>query len=189
LNSGILVPNVTPDGVIDNTPGTSAFLLRSGTGLQSTNAHYAYGPSEFGFGSNTFNILNLSLQLAAKARANQVAPFGHFEFLNNGSVNVEGTGWGITLGVNKSKLPDGRATSRGDYTAWITYRDVDADAALGTFADSDLGAGTDYRGYMLAGNYRIQDNLSFRLAWHDYYGNPFKTNHTTRLFMDFIRSF
>ena len=189
LNSGILVPNVTPDGVIDNTPGTSAYLLRSGSGLQSTNAHYAYGPSEFGFGANTFNIVNLSLQLAAKVRPNQAQPFLHFEYLNNGSVNVENTGYGISVGVSKSKLPDGRATSRGDYTAWLTYRDVSADAALGTFADSDLGAGTDYKGYQFGVNYRFQDNLSFRLAWHDYKGTPFKTNTTTRLFMDFIRFF
>jgi hypothetical protein len=189
LNSGVLVPNVTPDGVIDTTPGTSAYLLRSNSGLQTTNAHYSYGPTEFGFGSNTFNFLNLSLQAQAKARPNQPAPFAHFEFLNNGSVDVENTGWGITVGVNKSKLPDGRATSRGDYTAWITYRDVDADAALGTFADSDLGAGTDYKGYQIGANYRFQDNLSFRVAWHDYQGNPFKAHSTTRLFLDFIRYF
>ena len=189
LNSGLLVPNVTPDGVLDNTPGTSAWLLRSGSGLQTTNAHYAYGGSEFGFGSNTFNILQLTFQLAPKVRPNKVQPFMHFEYLNNASVKVEGTGFGITLGVNKSRLPDGRATSKGDYTAWFTYRDVDADAALGTLADSDLGAGTDYKGYQIGLNYRLYDNMSFRAAWHDYQGTPFKTNNTSRLFLDFIRSF
>lgn len=189
LNSGLLTPEVTPGGPLDQTPGTSAYLLRSGTGFQSTNAHYAYGPSQFGFGSNTFNILNLSLQAAAKVRPNQIQPFALFEYLNNGSVKVENTGWGITVGVNKSKLADGKATSRGDYTAWVTYRDVDADAALGTFADSDLGAGTDYKGYQIGVNYRFQDNLSFRAAWHDFEGTPFKTTKTTRLFLDFIRYF
>jgi hypothetical protein len=189
LNSGLLVPNVTPDGFIDNTPGTSAFLLRAGSGLQATNAHYAFGSTEFGFGSNTFNILNLSLQVAAKVRPNKPQPFLHFEYLNNGSVNVENTGFGITAGLNKSRLADGAATSKGDYTAWFTYRDVSADATIGTFADSDLGGGTDYKGYQLGFHYRAYDNLSFRVAWQDYQGTPFKTNKVTRLFMDVIRFF
>jgi hypothetical protein len=190
LNSGLLVPEVTPDGFIDTSTAQSAWLLRtSNTGLQETNGHYFYGPTAAGFGSNTFNIVNLSLMLAPKVRPNRPQPFLHYEYLNNGNVRFDNTGWGITAGVNKSRLPDGRASSRGDYTAWITYRDVDADATLATFADSDLGAGTDYRGYQIGLNYRFQDNLSFRAAWHDFYGAPLKTNHTTRLFLDFIRYF
>jgi hypothetical protein len=189
LNSGLLVPEVTPDGFIDTSTAQSAWLLRTGSGLQQTNGHYFYSPSAAGFGANTFNIVNLSVMLAPKVRPNSIQPFLHYEYLNNGSVNFDNTGYGITLGINKSKLPDGKATSQGDYTAWFTWRDVDADAALATFADSDLGAGTDYRGYQIGFNYRIHDNMSFRAAWHDFQGSPQKTNHTTRLFLDFIRSF
>lgn len=192
LNSGLLVPTVTASGVnaglTDTTPGTSASLL-SAPGLQSTNAHYAYNNSVFGFGANTFNIVNLSAQLAPKVKPGKIQPFLHYEYLNNGSVNFENDGWGVTLGINKSKLADGKASSKGDYTLWFTYRDVSSDAALATFADSDLGGGTDYRGYQLAGNYRLQDNLAFRAAWQSYQGFPVKTNSVTRLFLDLIRYF
>jgi hypothetical protein len=189
LNSGLLVPEVTPDGFIDNTAAQSAWLLRPTSGLQSTNGHYFYAPTAAGFGSNTFNVLNLSVMLAPKVKPNHIQPFLHYEYLNNGSLNVLNTGYGITLGVNKSKLADGRASSKGDYTAWITWRDVDADATLATFADSDLGAGTDYRGYQIGFNYRLHDNLSFRAAWHSFDGSPLKTNKISRLFLDFIRYF
>ena len=141
------------------------------------------------FTSFTFNIFNLSVMLAPKVKQGQIQPFLHYEYLNNGSVNFDNQGWGFTLGLNKSKLADGKATSKGDYTAWFTYRDVDADAALGTLADSDLGAGTDYKGFQLGFHYRIHDNLSFRAAYHDYYGYPLKSNHTKRLFLDVIRFF
>ncbi|HLJ57985.1 MAG TPA: putative porin, partial [Chthonomonadaceae bacterium] len=109
LNSGLLVPEVTPDGFIDLSTAQSAWLLRSGSGLQITNGHYFFGPTAAGFGSNTFNILNLSFNVAPKVRPNRVQPFLHYEYLNNGSVSFDNTGWGITLGLNKSRLPDGKA--------------------------------------------------------------------------------
>ena len=192
LNSGLLVPQITSTGqnggLQDNTPGQSATLLSS-PGLQSTNAHYAYNNNVFGFGSNTFNIFNLSAEFAPKVKPNHVQPFMHWEYLTNGNVKVENEGWGVTLGINKSKLADGKATSKGDYTFWITWRDVSSDAALGFLADSDLGGGTDYKGYQLGFNYRIHDNMAFRAAWQDYYGFTTKSNKTTRLFLDLIRYF
>ena len=189
LNSGLLVPSVTPDGFIDNRPAQGAFLFTPFIGNQTTNGHYYYAPSAPGLGSNTFSIFGLSVQLAPKVRKNRIQPFMHYEYLNNGSVPTDNVGWGITLGLNKSKLLDGKATSRGDYTAWWTYRDVDPDAALGHFADSDLGAGTDYRGYQLGFNYRIQDNLAFRALWNDFAGSNLKANKISRLFLDVIRFF
>ena len=192
LNSGLLVPQVTSTGqnggLQDTAPAQSATLL-STAGLQSTNAHYAYSSNAFGFGANTFNIFNLSAQFSPKVKTGHLQPFMHWEYLTNGNVKVENEGWGVTLGVNKSKLADGKATSKGDYTFWFTWRDVSSDAALGFLADSDLGGGTDYKGYQLGFNYRIHDNLAFRAAWQDYYGYTTKSNKTTRLFLDLIRYF
>lgn len=182
LNSGLFAPSFLPGQGIDPSLATSAFLLR-GNGLQSTNAHYSHGPAN-GFGSNTFNILNFSGQLSPQVKPNGTQPFLVYEYLHNGSVSVLNNGWGITVGAHK-----GNVMKRGSYTGWFTWRDVDADATLGPTADGDFGAGTDYRGFQLGFAWRVQDNLLFRIAYHDFDAAPAKLNTTQRLFIDFTRSF
>ena len=107
-----------------------------------------------------------------------------YEYLHNGSVNVQNNGYGISLGATK-----GNPLKKGAMTAWYTYRDIDADATLATFADGDLGIGTDYRGFQLGFSWRPYDNFQFRLAYHDFDGAPNKTNSTQRFFFDISRYF
>ena len=66
---------------------------------------------------------------------------------------------------------------------------MDADAALATFADSDLGAGTGYKGYELGANYKIQPDLIIQLSYFDFDGSPRKDNGVTRTFLDLIITF
>jgi Putative porin len=181
LNSGLHTPLFTPGEGIDPTPPADAFLLRSG--LQNTNNRYSFGPNASGFGDDQFHILNLTGQYLFKLRSGKLQPFLVGEYLHNFSVDVDRDGYGITAGVTRGT---GR---RGAYTAWATYRDVDADATLATFTDSDLGAGTDYRGYQIGLTYWLKANLLGRLAFHDFDGSPRKSNKIRRLFVDLIRTF
>jgi hypothetical protein len=181
LNSGLHTPLFTPGEGIDPTPPSDAFLLRPG--LQNTNNRYSFGPNASGFGDDTFHIINVTAQYQPKLRGLRLQPFLVGEYLYNASVDFDETGFGVTGGVNQGGV------RQGAYTAWMTYRDVDADATLGPFADSDLGAGTDYRGFQVGLVYWLRANLQGRLVYHDFDGFPKKTNTIRRLFVDLIRPF
>lgn len=182
LNSGLHAPTFIPGFGVDPTPPTSAFLLRPP--LQTTNGQYGYGPNAFGFGNDQFHIVNLTGQYLHKnGRGRGVHPFLVGEYVRNFSVPVERVGWGVTAGATK-----GGATP-GGWTGWLTYRFVGADATLATFADSDLGGGTDYKGFQFGAVYRLRENLFGRLLYNDYAGSPRKDNKIRRLFVDLIRPF
>ena len=181
LNSGLFTPTFLPGQGIDPSASTNAFLLRPP--LQATNAHYTYGPAS-GFGANTFNLINFTGQIMPQAKPNAWQPFLVYEYLHNSSVSVLNNGYGVSVGATK-----GNPAKRGAMTAWFTWRDIDADATLATFADSDLGGGTDYRGYQLGVAWRPYDSLQFRLAYHNFDGAPNKTNSVQRFFFDVARYF
>ena len=72
---------------------------------------------------------------------------------------------------------------------WVTYRYVQSDAALATFADSDLGAGTGYYGVALGANYRIFRNLMASAQYFDFKGYPLMENRVQRMFLDLMGDF
>jgi hypothetical protein len=72
---------------------------------------------------------------------------------------------------------------------WVTYRYVQSDATLATFADSDLGAGTDYRGFGVGANYRVFKNLMASAQYFDFMGYPLMENHVQRMFLDLVGDF
>jgi hypothetical protein len=96
-------------------------------------------------------------------------------------------GVGVTLGA---RLGD-KAYQRYFHpmNVWVTYRYVQSDATLSTFADSDLGAGTGYRGFGLGANYRIFKNLMASLQYFDFMGYPLMENHVQRMFLDLMGDF
>ena len=184
LNSGLFSPIFQPGFGIDQGTGTSAFLLRGNTGLQSTNGHYAYSSSVVGFGKNRFQVINPSLQILSpyKFRKN-IQPFLLGEYLKNTSIGQQGVGRGASIGINRG------TSRRDDFAVWGQIREVDADATLATFADGDLGAGTDYKGFQIGAIYHVQDNLAIRALVNDFKGAPDKTNHVRRFFLDFVKLF
>jgi hypothetical protein len=109
---------------------------------------------------------------------------------------------GSTSARNATQYDDGVGvtvgTRLGDRTyqrhfhpmnVWATYRYVQSDAALATFADSDLGAGTGYRGFAFGTNYRIFKNLMASVQYFDFMGYPLMENHVQRLFLDLMGDF
>ena len=71
----------------------------------------------------------------------------------------------------------------------ITYRDVDNDATLGTFADSDLCAGTGCKGFEFGANYRFHPNFLFQIVHVNFDGFPDKDNDVKRTFFDLVANF
>ena len=96
-------------------------------------------------------------------------------------------GVGVTVGT---RLGD-KAYQRSFHplNVWVTYRYVQSDAALSTFADSDLGAGTGYHGFAFGANYRIFKNLMASAQYFDFMGYPLMENHVQRLFLDLMGDF
>jgi hypothetical protein len=77
----------------------------------------------------------------------------------------------------------------GSFNTWLTYRSIDADATLATFADSDLGLGTDYRGFELGAALKIQPKTTLQISFFNLKQHPFKTINRQRIFVDLIRAF
>jgi hypothetical protein len=96
-------------------------------------------------------------------------------------------GVGVTLGARLGDKTYQR--SLHPLNVWVTYRYVQSDATLSTFADSDLGAGTGYQGFGLGTNYRIFKNLMASVQYFDFMGYPLMENHVQRLFVDLMGDF
>jgi hypothetical protein len=94
---------------------------------------------------------------------------------------------GITLGTRLGDKTYER--SFHPLNAWVTYRYVQSDAALSTFTDSDLGAGTGYHGFALGMNYRIFKNFLASVQYFDFMGYPLMENHVKRMFLDVTGDF
>jgi hypothetical protein len=71
----------------------------------------------------------------------------------------EDEGWLIGFKLNKCKAP-------GSWDFRWNYRDLEADAVLGAFSDSDfIGGGTDGKGHELGLNYQLTKNVQAGLTY------------------------
>jgi hypothetical protein len=96
-------------------------------------------------------------------------------------------GFGVTLGARLGDKTYGRDFH--PLNVWITFRYVGSDAALATFTDSDLGAGTGYKGIAVGANYRVFKNLFASIQYFDFMGYPLMDNHVQRSFFDLMGDF
>jgi len=201
LNAGLRAPSFNPGLGGFVSQGTSAFLLRPG--LQRTNNRVDRGTvfppgtpalAAEGFLEENFTFINVTAQgyvaippawLGGVGLATlEPEVFVVGDYVNNTSVDEDDKGYSISVG-----LRGGGKGKVAPFNLWYTYRNVDADATLATFADSDLGAGTAYRGYEVGVNYRLQSNLLLQLSFFDFAGFPRKDNNVTRFFVDLVWSF
>jgi hypothetical protein len=186
LNSGARAPSYVPGSSAVLYPGTDAFLLRPGT--QHTNALVNVGPTSFGFRSDRFRIVDLLGQVSVPAGLpglGRSEVFALGQFAHNFSVPTEQDGVGATLGITGGDLK----RRLHPYTLWGTWRRVEADAALGTFADSDLGAGTDVKGYEISADYRVTRNFTPYISYFHMMLAPRRSTRFTRLFFGVIWDF
>ncbi len=80
-------------------------------------------------------------------------PFKAFvDFVQNGDANTADRGFAFGVAIGKASAP-------GTWQASWAYEDLEADALIATFTDSDFGAGgTDSEGHVLRGRYALADN-------------------------------
>lgn len=186
LNVGLRAPNFTPGEGAFVLPGTNPLLL--GSGLQHTNNQVNYGPGADGFVKDDFEILNAAATIKFHVFGNRFGKpeaFVAADLSHNSSVRIDKRGYGVTLGLTGGGWTGGTHP----YTIHGTWRDVDADAALATFADSDLGAGTSYKGFEVGANYRVAKNLLGLFQYFNFKGFPRKDERVHRLFLDLIWDF
>lgn len=186
LNVGLRSPNFTPGQGAFVLPGTNPLLL--GPGLQHTNNAVNYGPGADGFVADDFEIWNAAATVkfhVLGSRLGKPELFLAGDFAHNSAVTLDKTGYSVSLGLV------GGAWSGGPhpYTLHGTWRDVDADSVLATFADSDLGAGSSYKGFEVGGNYRVSRNLLGLFQYFNFKGFPRKDERVHRLFLDLIWDF
>ena len=186
LNSGTRTPSFVPGQTASLLPGQSAFLLRGG--FQATNAQVDLGSGVFTFRENAFDILEgtgqatvpVRLPFLGKSELVVLAQYAH-----NFSVSGETDGVGFSLGFVGGD-PKGKVRP---FSLHGTWRKVEADAALGTFADSDLGAGTDVEGFEITGDYKVHKNLSLTASFFKFDGPPHRSTDVNRTFLGMIWDF
>jgi hypothetical protein len=189
LNNGLSSPGIDVGAVSVQTP-TNALLLAPG--LSTGNSRYAYGPQNaLGFAKSAFRILNPTVQVHVpfenqKLGNPDVYLMGDYAY-NFTARSDHRSGGGITLGTRLGDYEP--ASVMNPLNAWVTYRYVKSDVTVAAFADSDLGAGTDYKGVEAGLSYRVIKHLMPAISYFDYYGFPLMTNHAQRLFLDVTGEF
>jgi hypothetical protein len=189
LNNGLSSPGIDPNGVSTQTP-TNATLL--GPSFNQGNVLVAYGPqAAYGFYANAFRILNPTVELElpmdcprlGSPEVYVLADYAHNFSTLRGSADAVG----VTLGT---RLGDYPSESRPNpLNAWVTYRYVDQDATIATFADSDLGGGTGYHGFETGITYRILRNLMPQVSYFNFWGFPLMENHVQTVYLDIVGDF
>lgn len=187
LNSGLRSPNFIPGQGGFVLPGTPSFLLRPG--LQLTNNQVNYGPGADGFTEDGFDVVDVLGQVHVPLPVSgwgDPQAFVLGEYTHNFRPERARNAWGASLGVRGGSW---KGSGPHPYNVYVTYRDVDADAVLATFADSDLGAGTAVKGFEAGANYRFQRNLLLAVSYFDFEGFPRKDNSVRRVFIDLTWDF
>jgi hypothetical protein len=81
------------------------------------------------------------------------------DFVTNSSADSLNTGWLVGIRAGKAKKP-------GTWDVRYIYREVEKDAVVGMFTDSDFrGGGTDAKGHEIGGGYQIAKNMKFNVSY------------------------
>lgn len=188
------IRNITPDPTA--APGTSPevqyFGLASEFRLLNLRAQLEYSLSDrVGIRLDGDFVKNLGFDRTyiAPLAQNNFGP----ETVGGGATTPDqydggDTGWQARLTVGKLDLGFGEGAwtaQRGDWAAHIGYRDIESDAVIDGFADSDFGlGGTNAKGWIAGANYGVARNTLIGLRWmstDEVAGPPLSVD---RLFID-----
>jgi hypothetical protein len=143
-------------------------------------SYYDYGnledqpdlPSRWGsskwFGNNVnaagtgyatdFDILEVFGEYGLKLNEMPLAVFG--SYVDNLAASEQDKGWLVGCSFNKAKDP-------GSWELSYNYCDLEEDAVVGQFTESDfIGGGTDGKGHVFGGKYQIAKNLQAALTYY-----------------------
>ena len=117
-----------------------------------------------------FDLVELSALASSKIGEIPVTVAG--DFVTNTAADSLGTGWLVALGI-------GKAAKVGGWELRYVYREVDRDAVVGIYTDSDFrGGGTDGKGHEFGGVLQIARNTTFNVT---YFSNSIGTQSDNSL--------
>jgi hypothetical protein len=122
--------------------------------------------------TNDYNVLEVFGEYATKYDGTPLRLFGNW-IRNVNATSHKDTGWLVGTKYNKAIAP-------GSWEASYTYRDLEADATVGAFSDSDfIGGGTNGKGSVFGFNYQLFKNVQAALT---YFLNEDRANTAGRSF-------
>ena len=108
---------------------------------------------------NDYNIAELFLEYKTKLASQPLSLYGNY-YLNTVANDLDSA---YTLGF---KL--GKVKNSGSWDFGLAYLDVEADAVVGLFNDSDFAGGnTDSKGFLLKAGYGLNKNMALGLTYID----------------------
>jgi hypothetical protein len=106
---------------------------------------------------NDFNLTELFAELNLKSRGRPLTVFA--DYVVNSEANEADTGFALGASF-------GEVSGAGTWRFGYAYQDLEADAVIGTFTDSDFaGGGTDGKGHIVDFNYGFRERLVFGLRY------------------------
>lgn len=104
-----------------------------------------------------FELVEVFGEITHKVNSIPVTVMG--DYVNNTAADSVNTGWLVGFRVGKAKKP-------GSWAFRYNYRQVEKDAVLGAFTDSDFrGGGTDAKGHELGGEFQLANNTAFHATY------------------------
>jgi hypothetical protein len=128
--------------------GSTPFFNGSGAGnLLDINGNY---PTDF-------NELELFAELSTQLADQPLVVF--LDYVTNTEATNFDTGWAVGAKYGKASDP-------GTWEAGYTYHDLEANAVIATFSDSDFGGGgTDGRGHIFRAGYALNKKMKLALTY------------------------
>jgi hypothetical protein len=81
------------------------------------------------------------------------------DFATNGGADSANTGWLVGLHLGKTK-------ETGSWACRYIYRELEKDAVIGIYTDSDFrGGGTDAKGHEIGGAFQVAENSTFSVTY------------------------
>ncbi|HOP06432.1 MAG TPA: putative porin [candidate division Zixibacteria bacterium] len=119
----------------------------NGTDVEEINMLYA----------NDYDLIEAGIEIGYKTDLIPVKAM--FDFVSNTQADSLNTGWLVGLHLGKASKP-------GKWEARYIYRNVEKDAVVATFADSDFrGGGTDAKGHEFGGGIMLANNTTFNVSY------------------------
>lgn len=193
-NTMAAIRNITPDPSVPSgaSPEVQYFGLASRFRLLNVRAQLEYSLSErAGIRLDGDFVRNLGFD------RNAIAPLAQNNFgpetIGGGVTSPSSyaggdTGWQARLTVGDLALgfaESGWEADRGDWSAHLAYRNLESDAVIDGFADSDFGlGGTNVKGWIAGANYGVEHNTIVGVRWmssDEVAGPPLSVD---RLFVD-----
>jgi hypothetical protein len=106
---------------------------------------------------NKYELLELSAE--GNHKLDKIPVTAMFDFVTNTAADSLDTGWLVGIRINKTKDP-------GSWAFRYIYRELEKDAVVGIFTDSDFrGGGTDAKGHEIGGSYQLAKNSTLSLTY------------------------